>query len=123
MTEPRTGLDERCSVEYATAVALLDGRLALPRFADRPLDEDATRLLPRIRRQVDHEFPSIGAAPGKRLARIDVLTRASRRLQQTATRVRGVQDLRDQVPRRRDGSGRGGADTRPRGGHEVVERP
>ena len=92
--EPRTGLDGRFSVEYALAVALLDGRLALPRFADRPLDEDAVGLLPRIHRRVDHDVPSIGAAPEKRFARVDVLTRDGRRMQQTATRVRGVQDLR-----------------------------
>lgn len=94
VTEPHTGLDGRFSVEYAVAVALLDGRLALPRFADRPLDQDAATLLPRIRRQVDPDAPSIGDAPEKRFARVDVLTSGGRRLQRTATRVRGAQDLR-----------------------------
>ena len=51
-------------------------------------------LLPRVSRRVDHGVPSIGEAPEKRFARVEVLTRDGRRLQRTATRVRGVQDLR-----------------------------
>lgn len=94
VTQPRSGLDGRFSVEYAMAVALLDGGLALPRFMDRPLDDDAAALLPRIRRQVDHGVPSIGEAPEKRFARVDILTRDGVRLQRIATKVRGAQDLR-----------------------------
>ena len=94
VTEPASGLDGRFSVEYAMAVALLDRRLSLPRFADRPLDADAAALLPRIRRRVDHDVPSIGDAPDRRFARVEVLTRDGTRLDHTATRVRGAQDLR-----------------------------
>ena len=94
VTEPRSGLDGRFSVEYAMAVALLDGRLALSRFADQSVGEDAVALLSRISRRVDHGVPSIGEAPEKRFARVEVLTRDGRRLQRTATRVRGAQDLR-----------------------------
>lgn len=94
VTAPRSGLDGRFSVEYVIATALLDGRLGLAPFADRPLREDIAALLPRIRRQVDHGVPSVGEAPDKRFARVEVLTQDGRRLQRTATRVRGVQDLR-----------------------------
>jgi 2-methylcitrate dehydratase PrpD len=94
VTEPRNGLDGRFSVEYVIAVALLDGRLGLAPFADRPLRDDVAALLPRIRRQVDHDVPSIGEAPEKRFARVDLRTRDGRSLTRTATRVRGAQDLR-----------------------------
>jgi len=94
VTEPRNGLDGRFSVEYVIAVALLDGRLGLAPFDDRPLREDVAALLPRIRRQVDQTVPSIGEAPDKRFARVDLWLRDGRHLSRTATRVRGVQDLR-----------------------------
>jgi 2-methylcitrate dehydratase PrpD len=94
VTEPRNGLDGRFSVEYVLAVALLDGRLGLAPFADRPLRADIAALLPRIRRVVDHGVPSIGEAPEKRFARVDIHTRDGRHLSQTATQVRGAHDLR-----------------------------
>lgn len=94
VTEPRNGLDGRFSVEYVIAVALLDGRLGLAPFADRPLRDDVAALLPRIRREVDHTVPSIGEAPDKRFARVDLRTRDGRQLTRTATKVRGVQDVR-----------------------------
>ncbi|QDJ11832.1 Immune-responsive protein 1 (plasmid) [Roseomonas mucosa] len=93
VTEPRSGLDGRFSVEYVIAAALLDGRLGVATFADRPLRADIAALLPRIRRQVDHGVPSIGEAPERRFARVDLLLRDGRRLSRTATRVRGVSDL------------------------------
>jgi 2-methylcitrate dehydratase PrpD len=105
VTEPRNGLDGRFSVEYVIAVALLDGRLGLAPFADRPLREDVAALLPRIRREVDHSVPSIGEAPDKRFARIDLLTTDGRRLSRTATRVRGAQNLRAKFLDAAGGSG------------------
>lgn len=94
VTAPRSGLDGRFSVEYVLATALLDGHIGVARFADQPLPDDVAAVLPRVRRQIDQHAPSIGEAPDKRFARVDVLTRDGRRLQRTATRVRGVQDLR-----------------------------
>ncbi len=94
VTAPRSGLDGRFSVEYVIAVALLDGRLGLARFADRPLRDDVAALLPKIRRQIDPNASSIGEAPEKRFARVDLVTRDGRLLHRTATRVRGVQDVR-----------------------------
>ena len=94
VTAPRSGLDGRFSVEYVLAAALLDGRLGVATFADRPLRDDIAALLPRMRREVDHGVPSIGEAPEKRFARVDVLTHDGRRLSRTATRVRGARDLR-----------------------------
>ncbi|KAA2211637.1 MmgE/PrpD family protein [Teichococcus oryzae] len=94
VTEPRNGLDGRFSVEYVIAVALLDGRLGLAPFADRPLRDDVAALLPRIRRQIDHDAPSIGDAPAKRFARVDIRTGEGQWHSRTATRVRGAQDLR-----------------------------
>ena len=93
VTEPRSGLDGRFSVEYVIAAALLDGRLGVATFADRPLRADIAALLPRIRRQVDHAVPSIGEAPEKRFARVDLHLRDGRRLSRTAMKVRGVGDL------------------------------
>lgn len=94
VTEPRGGLDGRFSVEYMAAVALLDGRLGLAPFADIPLRDDVAAMLPRIRRQVDHTVPSIGEAPEKRFAHVDIRTRDGRQFGRTATRVRGARDLR-----------------------------
>jgi 2-methylcitrate dehydratase PrpD len=94
VTAPRSGLDGRFSVEYVVAAALLDGRLGVGAFADRPLRADIAALLPRIRRRVDPDVPSIGAAPEKRFARVDLRLRDGRQLSRTATRVRGAQDLR-----------------------------
>ncbi len=90
VTEPHTGLDGRFSVEYAMAVALLDGRLSLPRFADQPLEADALQFLPRVRRRIDEAAPSVGAAPEKRFATVDVALRDGRQLRQTATSLRGA---------------------------------
>ena len=94
VTEPRNGLDGRFSVEYVIAAALLDGRLGVAAFADRPLRDDIVHLLPRIHRRVDETVPSIGEAPEKRFARVDFRTRDGRQLSRTAMKIRGVQDLR-----------------------------
>jgi 2-methylcitrate dehydratase PrpD len=90
VTEPRSGLDGRFSVEYVIAAALLDGRLGVATFADRPLRADIAALLPRIRRQVDHTVPSIGEAPEKRFARVELHLRDGSTLTRTAMKVRGV---------------------------------
>jgi 2-methylcitrate dehydratase PrpD len=93
VTHPKTGLDGRFSIEYAAAVALLDHALSIAVFSDTPIRADIAALLPRIRRQVDVNAPSLGEAPEKRFARVDILKRDGQRLSRTATTVQGAQDL------------------------------
>ena len=93
VTHPKTGLDGRFSIEYASAVALLDRELSIAAFSDTPIRADIAALLPRIRRQVDFDAPSLGEAPEKRFARVDILKRDGQRLSRTAIKVQGAQDL------------------------------
>jgi aconitate decarboxylase len=55
---PRTGLEGKFSVQYAMAVALLDGRVVIDSFTDRRrFASDVKALLPRIRVVMDESIP------------------------------------------------------------------
>jgi hypothetical protein len=72
---------------------LLDRELSIVAFSDTPVRADIAALLPRIRRHVDFNVPSLGEAPEKRFARVDILKRDGQLLSRTATKVQGAQDL------------------------------
>jgi aconitate decarboxylase len=55
---PRTGLDGKFSVQYTTAVALIDGEITTRSFTDqRRFAADVERLLPRVRLVLDDDIP------------------------------------------------------------------
>lgn len=56
---PRTGLDGKFSVQYTTAVALLDGEVTIDSFTnERRFAPDVTQLLPRVRLKFDDAIPA-----------------------------------------------------------------
>jgi aconitate decarboxylase len=56
---PETGLDGKFSVQYATAIALLDGEVTVDSFTnERRFSKDVETLLPRVRLVVDDAIPS-----------------------------------------------------------------
>jgi 2-methylcitrate dehydratase PrpD len=55
--QPETGLDGKFSVQYTTALGLLDGRVGIDSFTnDRRFAADVVDLLPRIRIEYDPEI-------------------------------------------------------------------
>lgn len=56
---PRTGLDGKFSVQYTTALALLDGEITVASFTnERRFAPDIEALLPRIRITIDDAIPA-----------------------------------------------------------------
>lgn len=56
---PRTGLDGKFSVQYTTAIALLDGEVTIDSFTnERRFAPDVEALLPRITMRVDDTIPA-----------------------------------------------------------------
>jgi aconitate decarboxylase len=56
--QPRTGLDGKFSVQYATLVALLDGEITIDSFTnERRFAEDVQALLPRVTLRKDASIP------------------------------------------------------------------
>ncbi len=57
--QPRTGLDGKFSVQYTTAVALLDGEVTVDSFTnERRFAPDVVALLPRVELQMDDAIPA-----------------------------------------------------------------
>jgi aconitate decarboxylase len=57
--EPRTGLDGKFSVQYATLVALLDGDITVESFTnERRFAPDIAALLPRVKMNIDPSIPA-----------------------------------------------------------------
>jgi aconitate decarboxylase len=57
--QPKTGLDGKFSVQYTTAVALLDGEITIDSFTnERRFAPDVEALLPRIKLEVDDAIPA-----------------------------------------------------------------
>jgi aconitate decarboxylase len=55
---PETGLDGKFSVQYTTAVALLDGEITVDSFTnERRFSNDVAALLPRVRLVIDDAIP------------------------------------------------------------------
>ncbi len=55
---PKSGLDGKFSVQYATAVALLDGEVTIDTFSDaRRFAPDLEAILPRVRLDVRGDIP------------------------------------------------------------------
>jgi aconitate decarboxylase len=56
---PKTGLDGKFSVQYTTAVALLDGEITIDSFTnERRFAADVEALLPRVTLRVDDAIPA-----------------------------------------------------------------
>ena len=84
--QPASGLDGKFSVQYATAVALLDGEVTIDSFTnERRYAADVVALLPRVEMKIDDAIPSdfdrmhviveAELADGRRVAkRVDRLT-------------------------------------------------
>jgi len=57
--QPATGLDGKFSVQYTSAVALLDGEITVDSFAnERRFAADVVRLLPRVELRFDDNIPA-----------------------------------------------------------------
>lgn len=57
--QPRTGLDGKFSVQYATLVALLDGEITVESFDNaRRFASDVVALLPKVKLEIDDSIPS-----------------------------------------------------------------
>ena len=57
--QPATGLDGKFSVQYTTAIALLDGEITVDSFTnERRFAADVAALLPRMRLRFDRSIPS-----------------------------------------------------------------
>lgn len=86
--QPKTGLDGKFSVQYATTVALLDGRILVETFSDaRRFAPDVQALLPRvemkIRDDITRDFNDTWAA-------VRVYTRDGRVLEERCDKPRGL---------------------------------
>lgn len=90
---PVSGTEGRFSVEYVVARALLDGRLAVEAFADRPVDADAARLLAKVERRLDEAAPRMSNDPRTRFSVVDIALADGRRLSRRVAAVRGASDL------------------------------
>lgn len=56
---PKTGLEGKFSVQYATAIALLDGRVTIDSFSDeRRFAQDVTGLLSRVQLSIRDDIPT-----------------------------------------------------------------
>ena len=76
---PTNGLEGKFSIQYVTARALLDGRVALGHFADAAVNEPRIRkLLPLVRAGAHPEMPAESAE--QFAAEVVVTTRAGKRL-------------------------------------------
>ncbi len=57
--QPRTGLDGKFSVQYTTAVALLDGEVTIDSFTnERRFAADVEAMLPRVHLHLDESIPA-----------------------------------------------------------------
>src|SRR5262245_56052871 len=57
--QPKTGLDGKFSVQYTTAVALLDGEISVDSFTnERRFAADIEALLPRVKLEIDDAIPA-----------------------------------------------------------------
>jgi aconitate decarboxylase len=57
--QPETGLDGKFSVQYTTAVALLDGEITVDSFTnERRFAPDIAALLPRVKLEMDESIPA-----------------------------------------------------------------
>jgi aconitate decarboxylase len=85
---PKTGLDGKFSVQYATTIALLDGRIQVESFSDaRRFAPDVQSLLPRVRLNVREE---ISRDFGETWAAVRVTTTDGRVLEERVDKPRGL---------------------------------
>ena len=68
--QPTTGVEARFSLEYVIAECLLQGELALTRFAAHAVDPATAALAARITRTPDHSAPPDAQNPGARFHRL-----------------------------------------------------
>jgi 2-methylcitrate dehydratase PrpD len=71
---PTTGLQGRFSVEYAVAVALVDGRLMLDSFRDVPIRPELAQVTATVQRRYDDSKGLASADPLARSTRVEVVT-------------------------------------------------
>jgi 2-methylcitrate dehydratase PrpD len=84
---PKTGLDGKFSVQYATAVALLDGEVTVDSFTnERRFAADVAELLPRVRLRPD---PSIPGDFNETYAVVTVSLKDGRSVQQKVDKLSG----------------------------------
>lgn len=85
--QPRSGLDGKFSVQYATAVALLDGEVTVDSFTDeRRRAPDVERLLPRVKLVAD---PSIPNDFDRMHATVRITLATGERFEETVQRLSG----------------------------------
>lgn len=86
--QPKTGLDGKFSIQYATTVALLDGRIRVETFSDdRRFAPDVQSLLPRVRLNVRDDIPRDF---NDTWALVRVFTRDGRVLEERCDKPRGL---------------------------------
>ncbi|MFB5269372.1 MmgE/PrpD family protein [Paenibacillus enshidis] len=74
VSEPKTGVEGRFSVEYVIAAALADGELGIGTFADKPIRPDLLALAAKVQRRYDTDIvPAPNAMPKGRFTIVSVI--------------------------------------------------
>ena len=92
--QPASGLDGRFSVEYVVASALIEGRLGVDTFADRPVRPEVAALLARVERRHDETAPRMSNDPATRFSLVEIDLADGTRLARRVNSIRGAADLR-----------------------------
>lgn len=89
---PKTGIDARFSAEYVLATALIDGRLSLSHFDDRPVRPDLAAIASRASRRYDEAAPRLSSEPATRFVIVDITLADGRTL---SRQINGLPSLDD----------------------------
>lgn len=93
---PKTGIDARFSAEYVLAAALIDGRLSLGHFDERPVRPDLAALAAKAGRRYDETAPRLSSDPATRFVVVEIVLGDGRTL---TRRINGLPSLDDPTPK------------------------
>lgn len=91
---PATGTEGRFSVEYVVARALIDGRLPVDAFDERPVEVDSAHLLAKVARRTDAAAPPMSNDARTRFSVVEITLADGRSVSRRVAKVRGASDLR-----------------------------
>jgi 2-methylcitrate dehydratase PrpD len=91
--EPRTGLDGRFSVEYVIATGIIDGKLGIDAFSERPVRKDIAALAHLVERRHDETAPRMSNDPATRFTLVEISFADGSRLSRRVSVLRGAQNL------------------------------
>jgi 2-methylcitrate dehydratase PrpD len=90
---PITGIGGRFSVEYVVAAALIDRRLGVDTFSDRPVAAPVAALLERVDRRYDETAPRMSNDPATRFSVVEILFADGWRRAKPVATIRGAADI------------------------------